>query len=91
MPAAEFQTADEAANHDTVEKTTVKRTTTRRRPTRAGIETDTKTDYAKDVKVVDEHHHTVAEHVEHTRSVDKQVVPHQRRKKGLLGRIFGGS
>jgi hypothetical protein len=89
LPAAEYVTAAQAGP-DTVESTTIKRTTTRRRPTRTGTETDTKTDYAKDVKVTDEHHHVTAEHVEHTRSVDKQVVPRQRKKKGLLGRIFGG-
>jgi hypothetical protein len=88
-PSAEYQTADEAA--EDVEASTVKKTTTKRRVTLHGVETDTKTDVKTDVKVTDAAtHHTVAEHVEHTRSVKKEVVPRQR-KKGLLGRLFGGN
>lgn len=85
-PAAEYQTADEAE----VDATVVEKTKTRRKVTRKGVETDTKTEIATDVKVKDAAHHTVEEHVEHTKSIEKTVVPRQRKKKGLLSRIFGG-
>jgi hypothetical protein len=83
-PAAEFVTAAEFEAGEEIK--TKKTTVTTSKASKAGVKTET--DTKSEVKVV-AGHHTVDESVRKTHVEEKHAIPHQRKKAGFFGRMFG--